>query len=270
MLSKRSSAIRREPVDDVIEEARRLKSRAMDARDEEDFERAERLIEKAEAALKAELKRLKLSRKAADVQDRPARRGTSEVKVAEQLGHVLGTKGGIYRRWKKYEDSARAYDEGYQYEKVALDHGTANSYDLVQRLVARAFVNPSALRDDTEVLGLPLRRALFEARGEVDRQLAGDRANDEYAAADLALIWLLQGDAGWEAVLDRFVFIPPPDDPSKTRPSLYAIEVTLDVVNRLRGALKDKPDTPVDLAERLTLASVKLENCVRRLKASSA
>jgi hypothetical protein len=234
-------------VSDVIDKARSLKSDAMEARDDEDFERAETLIGQAEAMLKTALQGLRESRRTAAVQGDPPGPGITEVKVAEQLGHILGSKGGIYRRWKKYEASARSYDEGYEHEKWVLQHGIPNSYALVQRLIARTFMNPSAVRDDVDVLNLPLRQALLEAKVEVERQLGGERKDDEYAAADKALIYLLLGDAGWETALNNFVH-------SSTPPSPYAVEATLDVLNQLCEALVDKPDTARDLAERLTRA----------------
>jgi hypothetical protein len=237
---------------DVIKEARRLKSEAMDARDDEDYERAERLIVQAEVMLKTSLDSLRSSRETPAVHGAPVGPGDTEVQVAEQLGHILGSKGGIYRRSQNYEASARAYDEGYTHEKWVLEHGIPNSYDLVQRLIARAFINPKAVRDGTDVLDQPLHQRLLEAKAEVQRQLASERKDDEYAAADKALIYLLLGDTGWESALNNFIRSPTP-------PSPYAVEATLDVVNQLRAAISRKSDTPVDLEDRLTQASKEMK-----------
>jgi tetratricopeptide (TPR) repeat protein len=244
---------------DVIQEARRLKSKAIAARDKGDFARAESSILEAETMLRAALKGHQESREAAGEQAGALKPGAREIQVAEQLGHVLGSKGGIYRRWKKYEASADAYDQAYHFEKWVLGHGIDNSYVLVQRLVARVFIDPKAVQDDVEVRGLPLRRQLLEAEAEVERQQRGQRNKDEYAAADLALVRLLLGEANWESALTRFTQATPP-------PSAYSVEATLEVVNELRQTLTEKPDTPAGLVERLAQAGENLAQALRRLK----
>lgn len=246
---------------DVIKDARSLKSNAMAARDETDLPRAEKLILSAEGILRAALEKLRNSRVNAE---NPGAPGKLEIDVAEQLGHILGSKGGIYRRWKKYTDSIDSYDDGYEYENWVLEHERENSYCLVQRLVTRAFISPEAIHDDRVVRNLPLRTKLLEAKTEVARQRSSDghREADEYAAADAGLVCLLLGDPDWKEVLDEFVNFSP-------SPTAFAVEATMDVVNELRAALADTPEAAVGLAERLAVAAAILTKRLRELKESS-
>ncbi len=127
---------------DVIDLARKLKSDAMNARDRGDFPRAVALIEQAEGHLRTALERLEQSREPGE------RLGRSEMEIAAQLAYILGTKGGIFRRWGEFEKSARAYDAGYEIERRESGYGIINSYNMVQRLVARVYIQPEAIHDD--------------------------------------------------------------------------------------------------------------------------
>lgn len=243
---------------DVIKDARSLKSKAIAARDKGDFTRAENLIVKAENMLLAALKGHEASRASAENPAMSQKPSEREIKVTEQLGHILGSKGGIYRRCKKYEASVKAYDQGYEFEKSVLEYGIENSYTLVQRLVTRVFIDPIAVRDNVEVCGLPMRTHLLEAEKEVERQCSGERKKDEYAAADLAIVRLLLGEPNWESALISFTHATP-------LPSAYALEATLDVISELRETLADRQDAPADLVDRLACAAEKLVECRGRL-----
>jgi tetratricopeptide (TPR) repeat protein len=227
----------------VIDEARRLKSEAMDARDGGNFERAVSLIERAEDELRAALAELKANRAGGDGP------GPFEAEVAGQLVHILGSKGGILRRWGKYEESAKAYDAGYlEFERPEAGYGVVNSYNLVQRLVSRVFTEPACAGDDgLKVSGLVVRDALLDAMREIRRQLEGKRAGDEYAAADLALVSLLLGEPDWESTLDDFINSSPPPQP-------YAVEATLKLFQELHDRLAESPSAPADLLRRVESA----------------
>ncbi len=258
----------------VIDEARRKKSRAIAARDKGEFQQAEFIILEAEQKLRDALEPFEERRKAATSDETAQKPGVEEIKIREQLSHILGSKGGIYRRWKKHEESARAYDEGYVVEKWVLDHGKDNSYNLVQRLVARALIQPLAIKDNIEVLNLPLRNKLLEAKTEIERQRSplGQRENDEYAAADLALVSLLLGDNEWELVLQKeFLKLDPAINdfiPKKALPSHYAVEVTLEVINDLRCTLEKRQDGLSHQSKDLARAADILKDYLQRPKQS--
>jgi hypothetical protein len=152
-------------------------------------------------------------------------------------------------------DSARAYDAGYEFEAAASVYGIVNSYNLVQRLVSRIFLSPESGEDESvEVLGLSVRRELRKAKEEIQQQIKdprtqmdGPRAGDEYAAADLAMVSILLGDADWESDLGKFIRFNPPPEP-------YAVQVTLELIKELREAVEGSPDAPGELKQRLSEA----------------
>ncbi len=136
-------------MNDLIDETRRLKSRAMDARDRGDFVRAIELLGLASRQLSETLQELKRKREAASSP------GRQETETASQLCHILGSMGGVHRRNHDYRAAARAYDAGYEIEKPSSEYGIVNSYNLVQRLVTRVFLEPSAVEiENTQVEGL--------------------------------------------------------------------------------------------------------------------
>jgi hypothetical protein len=227
---------------DVIESARTLKSRAMDARDRRDFAGAIRLLSEARAGLESELR---------DLEPKRADKGSPgrfEQEVAAQLAHILGSMGGVYRRAKDYPASIESYDAGYRFEDPGAPYGIVNSYNLTQRLVSRVFMNPHAVDEaGVTVQGLPLWDELEAAEREIERQRTGKRRHDEYAAADLATVALLKGDADWRDKLDAFLY-------SKPKPQPYAIEVTLDVLASLRERLSETSEASPELTSRVTEA----------------
>jgi hypothetical protein len=228
---------------DVIEAARSLKSSAMDARDRGDFPSAIRLLEQARSGLERELQDLEPKR------TEKGSPGRFEQDVAKQLAHILGSIGGVYRRAKNYKASIASYDDGYErFENPKAPYGIVNSYNLTQRLVSRVFLNPHAV-DEPEVTveELPLGEALESARHEIERQRAGPRRNDEYAAADLAIVALLREDADWRDKLDAFLY-------SKPEPQPYAVEVTLDVLVELQNRLAETREASREFRDRVAEA----------------
>ena len=227
---------------DVIESARALKSRAMDARDDGDFEGAISLLLQARSELERELH---------DLEPKRADKGSPgrfEQEVATQLAHILGTTGGVYRREKDYPASIASYDAGFRFEEPEAPYGIVNSYNLTQRLVSRVFLNPRAVDEPAVVVeGLPLGQALESARREIERQRTGKRRNDEYAAADLATVALLRGDADWNDKLDDFLY-------SKPKPEPYAVEVTLDMLVKLQDRLTETGEGSPEFRDRIETA----------------
>lgn len=229
---------------DVVEEARRLKAEAMDARDLGNFERALRLLERAERALRSVLDELRGKR---DSQEAPGRQETA---VANQLVHILGSKGGVLRRKGDFALAAHAYDSGHDLERPQSGYGIVNSYNLVQRLVARVFLEPWAVANDLTVEGLKVRDELVRAREEVDRQKSGPRSNDEYAAADHVVVLLLLGDPDLDRSLEDFLM---------SRPEPYAVQVTQELLEHLGDRLASS-SAPADLSGRILKAVNRLQS----------
>lgn len=229
---------------DIIDEARSLKSRAINARDRGDFERAIELLARASRPLFAALGDLKKKR------DPASSPGRQETEIASQLCHILGSMGGVHRRNLDYRAAAQAYDEGYEIEKPGTEYGIINSYNLVQRLVTRVFLDPSAVeKENAQVEGLRIRRELREARKELQRQIGGPRREDEYAKADLLTVQLLLGDPDWIGALDDF---------AGSHPEPYAVKTTIETLEALRDRVASMPSAPPDLAERLSKALAQL------------
>jgi len=199
-------------MNDVIDEVRQLKSSALDARDAQDPVRAVRLLQQAETLLRETIEDLRDRRG-----DSPP--GVQEAKAADQLVHILGSIGGVLRREGDYAGAVAAYGAGREIEQSSSGYGIVNSYTLVQEIVSQVFLNPRSLRE------LRLRGALIAARAEIERQIAGPRSGDEYAAADLALVLLLLRDPAADDALDTFVDL---------RPEPYAIDVVIELLRDLR------------------------------------
>jgi hypothetical protein len=212
------------------------------ARDDGDFEGAISLLSQARSELESELHDLEPKRT-----DKGSP-GRFEQEVATQLAHILGSMGGVYRRKKNYKASIAFYDAGYRFEDPAAPYGIVNSYNLTQRLVSRAFMDPRAVDGPGVIVeGLPLGEALESARREIERQRYGKRRADEYAAADLAIVALLRGDADWRDKLDAFLY-------SKPEPEPYAVEVTRDVLVELQDRLAETGEGSPEFKDRLAKA----------------
>lgn len=228
---------------DAVGRARWLKARAIHARDVDDLDRALSSLAEAAQLLHDEAARLREARETAGGTGRDP--GEYERDVLEQIPHVLGSMGGILRSRNgpgDLEKSADVYDQGYTAEQRLQELKVPMSYNLVQRLVARALLEPAAVEDDARsVRGVRLREALRKAAETVDGQLRGTRARDVWAAADLALLRVLMGGEGWEDAVERFLAGPP-------APDQYALRVTRQVV----AQLKDGCETLADRARALT------------------
>jgi len=149
---------------------------------------------------------------------------------------------------KKYPASIKFYDDGYNFEDPKAPYGIVNSYNLTQRLVSRVFLNPRAVDEPGSIVeGLPLKDALESARREIERQRAGSRREDEYAAADLAIVALLRGDVDWRDKLDDFLY-------SEPEPQPYAVQVTLDVLVELQGRLAETREGSPEFRNRVAKA----------------
>ena len=224
---------------DVIDEARRLKSRALDARDAEDPVRAVRLLRQGEHRLRSALEELRARRGS----EPP---GRQEVEIADQLVHILGSLGGTLRREGDYEGAIKAYDAARRLEAPESGYGIVNTYTLVQGLVSRVFLEPrSVLSGAPPVHDRDVHDELLAARAEILRQIAGSRSHDEYAAADLVTVGLLLDDVGWEASLDDFL---------TSQPEPYAVDVTRELLADLVDRIAEAADAPASLAERLQVA----------------
>ncbi|HEY4593435.1 MAG TPA: hypothetical protein VIJ61_13555 [Thermoanaerobaculia bacterium] len=225
---------------DVIEETRRLKSRALDARDRGDFGRAIELLGLASRLLSETLQELKGKR---DTDSSP---GRQETEAASQLCHILGSMGGVHRRNRDYPAAVHAYDAGYDIERPGAEYGIVNSFNLVQRLVTRVFLDPSAVKgEDAKVEGLQVRHELREALKELQPQIEGSRRDDEYAKADLFMVQLLLDDQDWLWTLEDF---------KDSHPEPYAIKATVETLKDLRDRVASVPSAPPDLARRLSMA----------------
>jgi hypothetical protein len=204
----------------VVDQARELKAQAMDARDEGRFKRSHRLLDKAVQLLRDALAEIATS--GAGV----AGKGEYELKVRTQLLHIYGSIGGVYRREKRYEESARAYDDGDKTERT-LDHTSQpNSYNLTQRLIARALIDARAIETEGVLVeGEPVRELLIAARRDIERQQTV-RLGDAYATADLLLVSILLGDSDWTEAAANLR--------SQAKNDQYALDVTRDVLALLR------------------------------------
>ena len=169
-------------MNNFIKEAQQLKARAVALREAKDFKGSEQLLLKAQQMLSARMP---------DGKCGPA--GPMEMEVAKALANICGSLGGTYREWGRFEESVNAYDDGFEYEDSPR-YGIVNSYNLVQRLVARIlFDRDWALAPERTILKKKFPGALECAEAEIQTQLRGSRQNDEYALADQAMIALLLG-----------------------------------------------------------------------------
>lgn len=224
---------------DVVEEVRNIKAQAMDARDRGDLDVSVRLLRDAEELLQSTLDELTAKRG----QEPP---GREEINVANQLLHIRGSIGGTLRRKGDYDDAIAAYDEGRKLEAPESGYGIVNSYNLVQALVTRIFLDPAAVEEGAPaVADHNVHADLIAAGEEIHRQMQGPRSDDEYAAADNATVRLLLDASDWEDCLDDFFAL---------NPEPYAIEVTREVLDDLHTRAVEVGDAPGDLAARLSTA----------------
>ena len=194
--------------ENVIETARNLKGRALEARDRlGNYPRAHELLEEAEQLLRKTLAKLNRMQKSAETD------GSYEFEIHAQLAHICGSRGGVFRREGKLEEAVLAYGRGADEEATVRDSSRPNSYNLTQRLVLAAMIAPEAVLDaGTPAAGLRLKAEIESALREVKRQIATTRGNDVYAAGDLLMLSLLTEDAPIDHRWMRSSCSPAPTD----------------------------------------------------------
>jgi hypothetical protein len=174
-------------------------------------------------------------------------------KSAAELCDCFGLTGGIERRWAdELEGEERtshlrlavlAYDAGHGYESDPR-YGISNSYNLVNRLIARLLLAPQALEADAPlaldgVAALQLATEFDRAAEVIRDQVAGPRRGDYWAWADLAMIEVLMLRSPPEVAYAQFLGLGPPDFAyvsalAALRP-LAALEI--DGASALKGAV---------------------------------
>jgi hypothetical protein len=223
----------------VVDQARELKAQAMDARDAGRFERAHRLLKEAVQLLDGALEKIAGAGAAGE--------GEYEIKVRTQLLHIHGSIGGVFRREAKYEESVEAYDAGDRIERRLDGTSQPNSYNLTQRMVARALIDARAVETDAMVERERVRTGLIAARREIERQQRV-RPGDAYAAADLMVVAVLLNDSDWPQVAANFR--------SQAKNDQYALDVTRDLLGLLMERAAERGE--VGLTERLKQAIARL------------
>jgi tetratricopeptide (TPR) repeat protein len=184
-------------IQEDIQKATTGKKVAQAARNSGDFPRAIELIENAIKTLEPHATRLN-----------PTTAGTVSadgLKLAEALTDVYGSAGGIYRSAREYARSVERYDQGVRIEQNPL-FKFVNSYNLVQRLVARVLWKPNEWIVPGCVIGDETFPACLDrARSVVDQQTRAPRAGDAWAWADLGMLDVLRGQTGemaWDRVTE--------------------------------------------------------------------
>jgi hypothetical protein len=177
-----------------LQKARELKSQAIEQRELKEYNASEALLTSAIRLLTDCLHQIeRYGKDSADAGDLSEKAGPSEREIAKELAHLYGSLGGTYRAWRRFDQAAAAYDQGYAFESNKR-YDLVNSYNLTQRLVNRVLLDPgTALGGQEEIKGLRFPDALERARAEIEMQLRGSRKDDQWALADLALVCLLLG-----------------------------------------------------------------------------
>jgi hypothetical protein len=177
--------------------------------------------------------------------------GDFERDIAKQLVHIRGSIGGLWRRERDHVKSVQAYDSGYELERTESGYGIVDSYTLVQRLVARVFIDPAAVDDEQRIVErLAVRPELEKARDLIRDQVERKgRGRDEYATSDLFLVLLLLGNQDWRAQLRRFRDLKP----------AYALAAIRDVVKELQESAANSSGPSVRLCEDLANALAGLQ-----------
>lgn len=167
---------------EIIDEVRRLKASARSESERGRHEAAARILRRATESLEAALAT-----------------AAEESRLAAELADLYGMLGGANRKLGDLVQAAAAYDRGFLYESDPR-YGMTNSYNAVNRLVTRILLRPDSLSAPDVLRGVSglefvdVPAALAELRPELERQVAGRRANDFWAAGDLAFTCALSGD----------------------------------------------------------------------------
>ncbi|HYO15414.1 MAG TPA: hypothetical protein VE685_19645 [Thermoanaerobaculia bacterium] len=236
---------------DVLRDARKLKNQARRRREAQRYEEAADLLKEATDLLEPTLIDLK--------SDDPS---LFETDVARELSDCYGSLGGVLRSAGHFEDSVKAYESGYGLEKDKR-YGMINSYNLVQRLVARMLLKPELIgsaewvvKDIEDVEDLDMWKALDDAASVIQEQRSV-RATDPWFLADRALVFLLLGRPEEEEAWQEF----------RQAPSFaYAITSTLRVINDLLASMGEVKNSgsvgprSEEVYRRLARAQALLEN----------
>lgn len=182
---------------EIIEEVRRLKASARSESERGQYEAAARILHGAIEALEAELARAE-GGGGGDARS-PAPADTEEARLAAELADLYGMLGGARRKLGDLVRAAAAYDRGFRYESGPR-YGIVNTYNTLNRLVTRILMRPDSLSDPDVLRGVnelefvDVPAALAELRSDLEREVAGVRVNDFWAAGDLAFACALNGD----------------------------------------------------------------------------
>src|ERR1700733_13356352 len=109
--------------DEVIKKVRQLKSLAIEAREDEDWDAAHGHLTQAEGLLEGELEAL----------DKYNLSHETQRSFRAQLANIRGTRGGVYRRQEMWKESTEAYELGSKAERLLDDSGSPSTYNMVQR-----------------------------------------------------------------------------------------------------------------------------------------
>jgi tetratricopeptide (TPR) repeat protein len=182
---------------EIIDEARRLKASARSESERGQYEAAARILRDAIEALEAALARVG-GGGGGDARS-PAPAEAEEGRLAAELADLYGMLGGASRKQGDLARAAAAYDRGFRYESDPR-YGIVNTYNTLNRLVTRilmrpdSLVDPETLRGVSELEFVDVPAALAELQPELERDVAGVRVNDFWAAGDLAFTRALNGD----------------------------------------------------------------------------
>jgi hypothetical protein len=179
-------------------------------------------------------------------------------RLTAEFADCYGMIGGIERRWglsleppnreERLRASLKAYHEGYRYE-ATLGDSVPNTYNRMNRLIARLLLEPQLLEDGSEA-SLDIATDLRELEAVLRRQVAGPRQRDPWGFADLGLVQLLR-DAATSA---RFAF----QELDHLRPPAFVYETTAATVGPLADvASQFRPELvrAVEVLQRSALTS---------------
>lgn len=179
---------------EIIDEVRKLKASARSESERGQYEAAARILRGAIESLEAVLARTE----GGDARS-SAPADAEESHLAGELADLYGVLGGASRKQGDLVRAAAAYDHGFRYESHPR-YGIVNTYNTLNRLVTRILMRPDSLSDPEVLRGVSelefvdVPAALAELRPELEREIAGVRVNDFWAAGDLAFTCALNGD----------------------------------------------------------------------------
>jgi tetratricopeptide (TPR) repeat protein len=155
---------------------------------------------------------------------------------------LYGMLGGTLREQGELAAAVAAYDSGFRDEPPG-----SSTYNALNRLVTRILLEPRSASDPEALRGrgLPdvvnIPEGLAEVRARLRDDVAGRRADDYWAAGDLALAAALTGDvAEVRAALDHFDRLGPPAAAYAKYREMFDALAALDTPQR--GVLREVRD----------------------------